>query len=337
MSKLKAFDNETNIELKNVFYVKEMDKNLISFAKVTDNHKVVSIGDSSKIYNKDNKIIAIAWKSNRIYKMTSYLEKNVESNLVREDNGKMSLKENWHRTFGHVNFNYLNTMCKNHTLEGLPREIESDYYKCATCIENKMHNIPFDNNRKRAKNILEIVHTDLNWPHNTIGYKGEKYFITFIDDYSKLTKIYAIKSKDEVYDRFVEYIKSIENKTEKKIKKLRCDNETEYVNKDMYKLCRQKGIELETCPPYVHELNGTAERYSRTIMDSARCFLAESKIERRFWPEVVCAAAYLKNRTIANTLVRNKFPYEIFFNEKPDTKYLKLYGRIVYYTPREKK
>ena len=64
-------------------------------------------------------------------------------------------------------------MCKNHTLEGLPREIESDYYKCATCIENKMHNIPFDNNRKRAKDILEIVHTDLNGPHKTVGYKGE--------------------------------------------------------------------------------------------------------------------------------------------------------------------
>ena len=93
MSKFKAFDNETNIELKNVFYVNEMDKNLISFAKVTDNHKVVSIGDSSKIYNEDNKIIAIVWKSNRIYKMTSYLEKNVESNLVRGDNEKMSLKE----------------------------------------------------------------------------------------------------------------------------------------------------------------------------------------------------------------------------------------------------
>ena len=140
-----------------------------------------------------------------------------------------------HRTLGHVNFNYLNSMCKNNTLEGLHREIESDYYKCATCIENKMHNISFDNNRKRAKDILEIVHTDLNGPHNTVGYKGETYFITFIDDYRKLTKIYAIKSKNEVYDRFVEYINSIENKTGKKIKNLRCDNGTEYLNKDMYK------------------------------------------------------------------------------------------------------
>ena len=72
-------------------------------------------------------------------------------------------------------------------------------------------------------------------------------------------------------------------------------------------------------------------------MDSARCLLAESKIERRFWPEVVCAAAYLKNRTIANTLVRNKSLYEIFFNEKPDAKYLKLYGSKVFVRVSESK
>ena len=98
----------------------------------------------------------------------------------------------------------------------------------------------------------------------------------------------------------------------------------------MYRLFREKGIELEPCPPYVHELNGTAERYNRTIMDSARCLLAESKVEKRYWPEVVRAAAYFKNKTIANTLVRNKSHYEIFFNEKPNMEYLKLYESKVF-------
>ena len=89
--------------------------------------------------------------------------------------------------------------------------------------------------------------------------------------------------------------------------------------------------------PYVHELNGTAERYNRAIMDSAGCLLAESKVEKRYWPEVVCAAAYLNNRTIANTVVRKKSPYEIFFGDKPDAKYLKLYGSKVFVRVPERK
>ena len=74
-SQFKTFNEEIEIELKNVFYVKDMDRNLISFAKVTDNYKVISIGNSSIIYNRNNKFIAIAWKIGKIYKMTSFIER----------------------------------------------------------------------------------------------------------------------------------------------------------------------------------------------------------------------------------------------------------------------
>ena len=58
----------------------------------------------------------------------------------------MTVKEKLHRTLDHVNFNNLELMCKSKSLEELPREIENEYLKCATCIENKMHNLPFNNN-----------------------------------------------------------------------------------------------------------------------------------------------------------------------------------------------
>ena len=118
----------------------------------------------------------------------------------------------------------------------------------------------------------------MGWPN--------KYFLTFIDDYSKCALIYTLKSK-EVYYCFLDYINKVENLTGKKIKRLRCDNGKEYMNKSMYKLIREKGILLEPCPPYVHELNGTAERYNRTNMNSARCLLHDSKLNIKYWPEIV--------------------------------------------------
>ena len=48
-----------------------------------------------------------------------------------------------------------------------------------------------ENNRKRAKDILEIVHTDVCGPFKTAGLKGEIYFICFIDDYSKICLLYT--------------------------------------------------------------------------------------------------------------------------------------------------
>lgn len=149
--------------------------------------------------------------------------------------------------------------------------------------------------------------------------------------------MYTLKSKTEVYECFIDYINQVENITGNRIKRLRCDNGKEYLNKDVYRLVREKGILMEPCPPYVHQLNGTAERYNRSIMDMARCLLFEAKVNTRFWPEIIRTASYLKNRTLANSL-ENKTPYEIFTEIKPNISNLRLYGsRVFVRVPEEKR
>ena len=93
---------------------------------------------------------------------------------------------------------------------------------------------------------------------------------------------------------------------------MKCDTGKEYLNDRFYKFAKEKGIILNNCPVYVHELNGTAERFNRTIMAMAQCLLTEANVHKCFWPEIICAATYLKNRTLTNTIER-KTPYEIFF------------------------
>lgn len=254
----------------------------------------------------------------------------IQSELNVTTRNKQTVKERLHRTLGHVNFNYLKEMCDKQMLEGLPKDLESDYLKCGICFKNKMHNLPFENERTRAKGTLEIIHTDLNGPHSTTGFNGETYFLTFVDDHSEVGKVYGIKSKDEVYNCFVHYINLIENKTGKKVERLRCDNGREYINREINNFARNKGISIEPCPPYVHELNGTAEKYNRDIMDMSRCLSNEARVHRCFWPEIVNTAAYLKNRIITNTVVKYNTPYEIMFQGKPSIRYLKMYGSRVY-------
>ena len=93
---------------------------------------------------------------------------------------------------------------------------------------------------------------------------------------------------------------------------------------------------INNCPAYVHELNGTAEWFNRTIMDMARCLLTEAEVGKQYWPEIICAASYLKNRTLANT-IEKKTPYEIFFRKKPNVEHLRLYGSRVFVRRPEQK
>uniref|UniRef100_A0A2S2R071 Copia protein n=1 Tax=Sipha flava TaxID=143950 RepID=A0A2S2R071_9HEMI len=180
-SYFKVFDKYVRIDMSNVFYVKDMTANLLSLSKITVKNKVVAQNNTAKIYNSNSVLLAIAYKVDKLYKMRSEIRNNdkvtVNSMSTEINKNKMTLKEKWHRTLGHVNFKYLNILCKNELAIGLPKEIENDYMKCAVCIENKMHNLTFENNREKAKEILGIVHTDVNGPQNTVGLNGEKYFV----------------------------------------------------------------------------------------------------------------------------------------------------------------
>ena len=61
-----------------------------------------------------------------------------------------------------------------------------------------MTNNSFVNNRHKAKDIGEIIHADVNGPHDTVGFIGERYFLVLIDDFSKAGKVYTMKNKNEV-------------------------------------------------------------------------------------------------------------------------------------------
>lgn len=62
-------------------------------------------------------------------------------------------------------------------------------------------------------------------------------------------------------------------------------------------------------------LTGLQNDYNSILMDKTRCLMAEAKVDRKFWPECIMAAAYLSNRSLAGTAERWT-PFEIFFKKK---------------------
>ena len=79
-----------------------------------------------------------------------------------------------------------------------------------------------------------------------------------------------MKTKNEVFDRFIEFKALVENATGKKIKVLRSDNEDEYTHKDFTCLCAKEGIRREWTTPYNPQHNGVAERKNRSIVGVAK-------------------------------------------------------------------
>ena len=96
---------------------------------------------------------------------------------------------------------------------------------------------------------------------------GYEYYVTFINDYSRKTWIYLLKTKDEVFGKFKEFKALIENHLERRIKTLRTDNGREYTSNEFESFCKEVGIKRELTTPYNPQRNGVAERKNRTIME----------------------------------------------------------------------
>ena len=88
----------------------------------------------------------------------------------------------------------------------------------------------------------------------------------------------------------------VEKSSDVKIKVLRTDNGGRYTSKKFEKYLKKNGIKHELTVPKSPEQNGVAERMNRTLVESIRSMLADSKLPKRFWAEALSTATYLRNR-----------------------------------------
>ena len=120
--------------------------------------------------------------------------------------------------------------------------------------------------------MLGLIHSNLAYLKQTTSRGGKNYFVTFINDYSRYTKVYLIK--DEAFDMFLKYKAEVENQLNKKIKRIRSDRGGEYVLFNEY--CIREGIIDEVTPPYSPESNGVVERKNRTFKEMMNVMLINS-------------------------------------------------------------
>ncbi|XP_063392606.1 uncharacterized protein LOC134678087 [Cydia fagiglandana] len=99
--------------------------------------------------------------------------------------------------------------------------------------------------------------------------------------------------RDKMATGFKEFA---ENQSGKKLKILRTDNGTEFVNKQMDNYLKKFGIQHQLTVDYTPEQNGVAERANRTICEKARSMLHDSGLAKRFWAEAVHHAVFLKKQ-----------------------------------------
>ncbi|GKE80281.1 putative ribonuclease H-like domain-containing protein [Tanacetum coccineum] len=108
------------------------------------------------------------------------------------------------------------------------------------------------------------------------------YCLVVTDDYSRFTWVFFLATKDETSGIIKSFITGIENLVDHKVKVIRCDNGTEFKNKEINQFYEMKGILRQFSVARTHQQNRVVERRNRTLIEIARNMLADSKLPSTF-------------------------------------------------------
>ena len=119
--------------------------------------------------------------------------------------------------------------------------------------------------------------------------------VTFIDDYSRKTWIYFLKTKEskEVLRKFKEFKAQVKNTSGRIIKILKLEHGGVYTSTEFNDFCKEVGIKRELTFPYNPQQNGVVERKNRTIVEAAKAMIHDQSLPMFLWVEASRTTVYV--------------------------------------------
>nr|GFD29808.1 putative ribonuclease H-like domain-containing protein [Tanacetum cinerariifolium] len=125
---------------------------------------------------------------------------------------------------------------------------------------------------------------------HTESVSRKKYILVIVDDYSRLTWVKFLRSKDEALDFIIKFLKMIQVRLKVLVRRIRTDNGTEFVNQTLFDSYEEVGISHETSVARSLQQNGVVERRNRTLIEAARTMLIYPQALLFLWAEAVATA-----------------------------------------------
>lgn len=201
------------LELRDVFYVPAFRTNLVSVSKLDTSGYLVSFDNGHVCIYRGNDLVGHGCLVDGLHQLLLH-DSHMSALCFSADFAFVGSKralaiENssmlWHRRLGHVSKKRLKSLVENGIIGPLDF---SDFDQCMDCVRGKM---PKKSNfvASRALGLLDLIHTDIcAFPTPSRG--GQRYFVSFIDDFSRYAYVYLIHQKSEALDMFKIYQTEVE-------------------------------------------------------------------------------------------------------------------------------
>ncbi|PKU64958.1 Retrovirus-related Pol polyprotein from transposon TNT 1-94 [Dendrobium catenatum] len=311
------------LHLCHLLHVPTLTHNLLSVSKLTQENNVTITFDSNGFDIKDVQTQQPLLRGrllNGIYQL--HITPDAHPKALHTTNSSSTV---WHARLGHPNNKIFNTLVSRiSNMQHIPSD-----FQCQACSMAKSHKQTFKNRQSVTTHPFELIHSDVWGPIPTSCSNNFRYYVVFIDDFTKFSWIYFMRTKNETFSCFKNLLSMIYNQFNKTPKTLRSDSGGEFLGNEFTNYLNSLGIHHQLSCPHTPEQNGVAERKHRHLLDITRTLLIASGLPNSFWTDALSTANYLINRLPSKTIALQT-PFQKLYNNPPDYDNLRTFGCLCY-------
>ena len=197
---------------------------------------------------------------------------------------------------------------------------------CEICPLAKQKKLPFPISNSQSNKAFQLVHTDIWGPFSIPSYSGYRFFLTIVDDFTRFTWLFLMKTKTETQAILTNFLAYVHTHFNTNIQTLRSDNGQEFNMPTFY---QEHGIIHQLSCVETPEQNVRVERKHQHLLNVARSLMFQSKLPLSYWTDCVLTATHLINRT-PSYILNNQTPYQLLFQKPPNYNYFKVFGCLCF-------
>ncbi|CAI7760203.1 unnamed protein product [Closterium sp. NIES-54] len=211
----------------------------------------------------------------------------------------------WHHRLGHPSLPRLRGMHSRLLVSGLPRSLPplppSPAPPCLPCVEGWQRAAPHSSSFPPTTAPLQTLHMDVWGPAHVSGQSRERYFLLVVDDYTRYTTVFPLRSKGQVVDVLIPWIRTVRLQLRERfgqdlpVLRLHSDKGGEFSSNLLREYCRGEGILQSFTLPASPQANGIGECRIGLVMEVARTSMIHAATPHFLWPFAVRYAAHQLN------------------------------------------
>ncbi|CAI7868040.1 unnamed protein product [Closterium sp. NIES-53] len=211
----------------------------------------------------------------------------------------------WHHRLGHPSLPRLRGMDSRLLVSSLPRSLPPlpplPAPPCLPCVKGRQRAAPHSSSFPPTTTPLQTLHMDVWGPACVSGQGREHYFLLVVDDNTRYTTVFPLRSKGEVPDFFIPWIRAVRLQlrerfdTDLPILRLHSERGGELTSGLLRDFCRGEGILQSFTIPASPQQNGVAECCIGLGMEVARTSMIHAAAPHFLWPFAVRYAAHQLN------------------------------------------